>query len=208
MYYNIKKDIFQSFKQKVTVTKAEYEKAVKEGINSIPFLKLSFSENFIQDIEFLNQMSGNSMFHTRYANVIIRDILEQTIEFIYLLKNPQFIDDYMGLNIDLSVLEQKHSPVDGLSLFGKKRFSEKRATVKKMAENIDEAASTETYLSLYDMYSILSEKCHNSYYNSLMDDIDMAKNEESIIALTEEQVTYLILITERILKIYQANDDD
>lgn len=57
-------------------------KGKKEIINFVEFIKISFSENLLEDIELLNTLSGNSLLKVRHANIIMRDMLEQVIEFI------------------------------------------------------------------------------------------------------------------------------
>jgi hypothetical protein len=189
------------------VAQAEYAHLKNPQLNSIEFLKFSFAQHFQEDVNFLIQLDGNSLFHPRYANIIIRDILEQTIELLYIIKNPDLIDQYLGLEINLNLINESESPLENLKQFGQNRFIEKRPRISDMAINIEEYSSTDDKLALYSIYHILSEECHNSYYTSILDEVDMASNECTILALTDEQRMYLTWITNSLIPVYSSEKD-
>lgn len=189
------------------IAQAEYEQLENPQLNSIEFLKFSFAQHFREDINFLTQLDGNPLFHARYANIIIRDILEQTIELLYLIKNPDLVDEYLGLKIDLNSINESESPLEDLKQFGQNRFIKKRPKIIDMAKKIEQYSSTDDTLSLYKIYRNLSEECHNSYYFSMLDEIEMISTDCAIEALTEEQRMYLTWIINSLTDIYPPEKD-
>ena len=189
------------------IAQAEYAQLEKPQLNSIEFLKFSFAQHFQEDVNFLIQLEGNPLFLPRYANIIIRDILEQTIEFLYLIKNPDLVDEYFGLKIDLNLINERESPLDNLKQFVRNRFVGKRLRISDMARDIEEYSSTDDKLALYSIYRILSEECHNSYYTSMLNEVDEVSNEFTIVALIDEQRMYLNWITNSLVSVYSSEKD-
>lgn len=177
-------------------------KAKSTVINSVEFVKISLSENLLEDVEFLNTLSGNSLFKIRHANIIMRDMLEQVIEFIYLIKHPEIISEYFGSNIDTDKL-LKHKPIKGIHKLGNERYTDSRKSVSEMARDINEKNTTPNRPALYDMYQLLSEECHNSYFFSNFDDIEELEHGEEILALSEEQAQNIVIILDRFMETYR-----
>lgn len=71
-----------------------------------------------------------------------------------------------------------------------------------MAKDIGELKAADGALSLYDVYCILSEKCHNSYFDSLLKDFNSAGFGIPIIGLTDEHMTLLYAMTAVVLAEY------
>lgn len=202
--YTIKDEIFNELKKEIEDKNKIFFATLKEKkqiLNTIEFIKIAFSETLLEDLDFLMTISGEEMFKVRHANVIVRDLLEQTIEFIYLTKHPELISDYMGENLDLN--EDETDLVEARMQFGKKRYTDGRKSISKMAEDINEKTHKEDRLSLYEIYRILSEDAHNSYYQSILDDIEQLETKASDSALTQEQMTYLMLIIDAFMKAYR-----
>jgi len=44
------------------------------------------------------------------------------------------------------------------------RFPTGRKSVAEMAQDIGEKKSTSSQMTLYELYQLLSDKCHNSYF--------------------------------------------
>lgn len=203
-YFVIEPDILVNLEQKISDTnKSLFDKLQKPKVSlcSTDFLKISYSENLLEDIEFLNKMSGTPIFKIRYANLIIRNMLEQVIEFIYLLEHAELIEQFLGINIESDIINDDKFIENYLQLGGK-RYINGRKRISKMADSIHEKYSTEDTLSLYDIYRSLSEQCHNSYFLSILDDVDEVETDEKNIALTNEQLTYLTIIIECFMKAY------
>ena len=169
---------------------------------NINLFKMNFIKKFTDDVMFLNDLSGNKNFYHRYGYLIMRNMLEQLIEFLYVKKKPCLVDEYLGLKIDLNVLQDKHSPVEDERTFGKKRYLENRPHISEMAKDIGELKAAEGALSLYDVYCILSEKCHNSYFDSLLNDFNSAGFGVPIIGLADEHMTLLYAMTAVVLAEY------
>lgn len=214
--YTIKEDIFSAIKNEIYTGNEKLFEILKhrmENLNqnnylsSIEFIKIAFSSHLIEDLEFLISLSGNKIFKIRHAIIIIRDVLEQTIEFIYLLKNSKIISEYLGSSIELDEddfdLDDKTNLVEAMSQFGQSRYSGGRKTVSKMAEDINEKNPKQDRLSLYQMYKILSEMGHNSYFQAFLEDVGEVESGERETALTEEQITYLMWIIDAFMSAYR-----
>ena len=204
-YCVIKSDILENLKQEISnINKTLLSKIKKQTdfLYSTEFIKITYSENLIEDIDFLNEMSGSPNFKVRYANMIIRDVLEQVIEFIYLLEHTDLIEQFLGANINTVDLDEENL-IDEYLQFGGKRYNGGRKRVSQMASSINENTSVDNTLSLYDIYRILSEQCHNSYFLSTLDDIEEIETNKKAVALTEEQLTYLMIIISRFMEAYR-----
>lgn len=167
------------------------------------YIKISFSEKILEDIEFLSDLSGKEGFKVRHANAIIRNMLEQTIEFIYLLRNPQYQKEYFeSNNKNKGTLGKKYKDI------GDKSYKRGNDGIKNMAKQIDEHHSTNDKLSLYELYQILSHEYHNSYFFSDLDMVEEIECGEKIIPLTDDQIFYLQLIVERFITVYIEKEAD
>ena len=96
-------------------------KGKDDFLYSVEFIKIAF-------IEFLNTLSGQPLFKARHANIILRDMLEQVIEFIYLMKHTELITEYMGVNVDTSKITTRN-PIKCIHKLGSKRYSGGRKSV-------------------------------------------------------------------------------
>lgn len=202
--YQIKNEIYKALEEEISMTNRQLLKSLqgKEKIlNTVEFIKISFSENLLEDIEFLNSLSGNPIFKIRHADMILRDILEQVIEFIFLMKHPDTISDYLGLNIDDNS-EKSSDPIKEIHKIGCKRFKDGRKSVSAMAKDIGEKESSSNRITLYDIYQLLSEACHNSYFFAGLDDAETAETGKEFVALSEEQVQQLIIIIGYFMETY------
>lgn len=203
--FSIKEENLTSLEKEIQENNHNFLEKIKNGqgiMDTVEFIKISFSKNLLEDIKFLNELSGSDNFKIRHADMIIRGLLEQVIEFIYLMKHPEMISDYMGNNLDIDKVDAQNNPIESLLYFGEKRYTGRRKSISAMAKDIKEKKSTNK-LSLYDMYRILSEQCHSSYYNAIMDDVGEYETGESNNALTEEQTSYIVLIIDRFLQKYR-----
>ena len=129
-------------------------------------------------------------------------MLEQLIEFLYVQKNWELVDEYLGLKIDLDALRENHTPVEGERHFGKKRYTNNRPSVADMAKDVDEYKATVGTMTLYDAYCVLSERCHNSYFDSLLKDFNSVGMGVPNIGLNDEQLTLLNIIIACVLAEY------
>ena len=171
----------------------------------ICWVKTNFIKHFTEDVFFLNDYSEDNSFSRRYGNLIIRDMLEQLIEFLYLLKNPHLSEEYLGLAIKFDELNRKTSLVNKEKLFGNERYNSKstgRPSVSDMAKDIGEKSSADGSLTLYKLYQILSERCHNAYFSSLLDDVNKVHASISACGLDEGQITEVLIMAAIVLSEY------
>ena len=204
--YEIKPDILESLcGEIVAINKVLMDGVIESGDNilfSPEYIKFSFSKHLLEDINFLTTLSGEEIFKPRHAYMILRDMVEQVIEFIYLMKHPDLIAEFMGDKIDNSKITA-NTPVKSTHRLGNERYSGGRKSVSEMARDIGEKNLSERQPALYDIYQLLSEECNNSYFFSNLDNLSETENGEEKLALTEEQAQYLMIIIERFMDVYR-----
>jgi len=204
--YDIKPDVLESLcGEIVSINKMLIDRALEREDNilfSIEYIKFSFSKHLLEDINFLTTLSGMEMFKPRHAYMILRDMLEQVIEFIYLMKHSELIAEFMGDKIDNSKIS-KNNPIKSTHRLGNERYSGGRKSVSEMAKDIGEKTPSENQPALYDIYQLLSEECHNSYFFSNLDSLSETEDGEEKLALTEEQAQYLMIIIGRFMEVYR-----
>lgn len=188
----------------LAMTSSVQELDTSAGIEQehICWVKTNFIKNFTSDVFFLNDHSEDANFPQRYGNLILRNMLEQLIEFLYVMKNPHHAEEYLGLTIRLEEIERKNSVVKKEELFGNGRYNKEldgRPTVSEMAKDIGEKSSGNGSLTLYKLYQILSEQCHNSYFSSLIDDVNKVYSSLQISGLSENQIRNIHIMSAIVL---------
>lgn len=139
-------------------------------------LSLWVSNCLIEDIDTIHRLK-DSGFSNRYIDAIIRNMCEQVIEYLYIMKHQELIPIYFGENLKEKYDEQE----DLFKVFkqtGQARFG-KRKSVKEMAVDIGEYKSNDDKISLYDIFSIKAELEHNSYFHQIFDIIDKIEDSEN-----------------------------
>ena len=63
-----------------------------------------------------------------------------------------------------------------------------------MAKTIGEKSLTDGSLTLYKLYQILSERCHNAYFSSLLDDVNKVHFSIPTGGLDEGQIKDVLII--------------
>lgn len=144
----------------------EYEKDSQMSMASKEGLSLLVSECLLEDAEAVQKFKTHK-YKNRYTDAIIRNMCEQVIEYLFILKNPNRIPEYFGENLKEEYDENADS-IELFKQFGKARFKSK-SNIAAMAEAIGERSSTDDKLSLYDIFSIKAELEHNSYFHSIYD---------------------------------------
>lgn len=183
--------IIEALAQAITISIQELDDSAGTDKEHICWVKTNFIKHFTEDVFFLNKHSEDETFSRRNGNLIIRNMLEQLIEFLYLLKNPYHAEEYLGLTINFKELNRKQSLVKKEELFWEKRYNKNgksKLSVSEMAKEIGEKSSTNGNLTLYKLYQILSELCHNSYFSSLLDDVNKVHQSISNGGLNENQI--------------------
>lgn len=165
---------------------------------------LSFwvSECLIEDIDTIQHLKENG-FSNRYTDAIIRNMCEQVIEYLYIMKHQKLIPIYFGKNI-----KEKHDEQGELfetfKQTGQARFG-KRKSVKEMAVDIGEWKSDDDKIALYDIFSIKAELEHNSYFHQIFDIIgEMEGNENEREEADSLDYMFLIYILTAFLNIYYS----
>lgn len=212
--YQIEEKVFKKLKKEISAENKKLLRSLQnrgEILNTIEFIKIMFSENLLEDIEFLNILSGKPVFKVRHANMILRDMLEQVIEFIFLLKHKSVISEYLGYKKDEEYEDAKEDEENSMDALvktfrkvGSRRYKKDRAKVIKMTEAIDKGNDSFDGHSLYMLYRVLSEECHNSYFFTCLDDVGKIEEDKDALALTEEQVKVLMIIVEYFMKYYRS----
>lgn len=72
-----------------------------------------------------------------------------------------------------------------------------------MAKDIGEKESSSNRMTLYDMYQLLSEACHNSYFFAGLDVIETVETGKEFVALSEAQVQHLMIIIGSFMEAYR-----
>ena len=136
------------------------------------FLSYVIMQGVAEDLEeFLELLSANSK--PRYQHFIIRNITEHVIEYMYLMNNKELIAEYFGSEVEIDLdadVDMKHISEEYKNL-GQNRYTSKRMSVNAMAVAIGEKHSEDGIPGLYDIFSIISENCHNSYFHAVIDEM-------------------------------------
>lgn len=199
---NVDVSIIETLTKALDKTLEEHMRAIGTEQENFNLFKMNFIKKFLDDIIFLNDLSGKNDFYHRYGYLILRNMLEQLIEFLYVQKNKHLVDEYLGLKIDLDALKEKHTPVEGERRFGKERYINNRPSIAEMTKDIKEYKTTVGTMTLYDVYCILSERCHNSYFDSLLKNFNAVGMGTSKSGLNEEQITLLHIMVACVLMEY------
>ena len=191
----------------------ELDFSAKAEEKNIHWTKANFIKHFTEDVFFLNDHSEDHTFTQRYGNLIIRDMLEQLVEFLYLLKNPHRTEEYLGCTINLEEVVNIQSLIAKTKSLGEKRYNKEshgRPSVSEMAKDIGEKHSPEGTLNLYGLYQLLSDECHNSYYFSLLADLQKVHHSNSIptCGLSKTQLNSVMIMIAIVLKEFNQSGND
>lgn len=150
-----------------------YEALSKEAMrdSSEKIFKVGFLKNFLQDLDYVDILLMDTD-NIRYVSLILRNTLEHTIIFKALQQmhneKPNIYKDYFGLYTNLDDLEQLDE-ASVLKKFGGNRTIYYKNNFRQLAEKFEEPDAD---TSLYKLYKLLSDYCHNSYYHDIMDFIE------------------------------------
>lgn len=194
-------DIIEALAKALNIAVNDHKLAIGTLEENKYLFRMNFIQKFTSDIIFLNDLSDKDVFYHRHADLIMRNMIEHLIEFLYVSKNPGLIYEYLGYSIKLNELPKKNV-VESEKSFGGDRFVTRRAKIAQMAKDIGEYKATKGTMTLYDVYVILSEKCHNSYFGSLIDDFNSTSLGVSKLGLTKEQITLIYIMVTCVLMEY------
>lgn len=182
----------EELKERVLVLKAQADNLTDiERTSSKIFLDYVFSRGISDDVnEFLCMFKIGKK--VRYQNFVIRNMIEHTIEYLYLCKNTTLISEYFGEKIAFSMENVTHeSAAKEYKKIGQDRFENRRAKTRKMADDIGEGETTKDIPCLYDMFCIASENCHNSFFHEVAEEYSEVKANNALHSL---RFVYLVLI--------------
>lgn len=165
---------------------------ISEIISTKHILTLKYIELMIENISYVEELLKSDK-PFKFAVNALRSIIEEIIEYIYLMDNDSKIREFFGSEIDFDrisknlVLNKKVAKIHkSISMCASNRFKGGRPKVEEMARDINEVSCTRgsknsnlidkyNQQSLYEIYKILSENDHNSAYLLGTDKYDRAK---------------------------------
>lgn len=176
----------------------EQLKELKEDIMvSEQFFKITYASMLCEDINFFQMTKENSFITKRHAECVLRNLVEQVIEFKYLIRNPAEREVFGG-NSDCT---STGNFVEDLCQLGSGRFKEGRKSVSQMAKDINEKYDTDEKLSLYSIYRILSEQSHNASFHEILDNVGIVEDQKEK-GFLEKNRLYLILLLDSFMETY------
>lgn len=159
----------------------------KFTLNSIEMLSFLYSSNLQRDLEVMKALF-EAEYETRYLIMLLRNMCEHVIEYLYLSNDVQRINHYMNpmkLDDDAYMerlqerIEESSNFIETQKTILSLRYEgEKKPSVHFMAKDIGEAEDTEDKLSLYSIFGLLSNYTHNSYYEDFMECVGLVDDEE------------------------------
>lgn len=180
-------------------------------------VQMGFLHNFLQDLETLEQIPL-TLDNQRYHFLIFRNMLEQVIIFKYLNKQYEedrnIYQDYLGSNInydDIQIESDEECSANDINTetvkdivkmqkkLGGLRTESYKNNFKELSEKFEPTDQSDD-CTLYNLYSYLSDYCHNSYYHSIQDilgnclDDDKFDKTSELIDLENEIATYKIFV--------------
>lgn len=199
-------ELYKNFKELIETHDETFDHA---SLNSIPFTAFLFSNCIKQDIDMVLSLTKENA-PIRYAEGIIRNICEQTIEFLYLYHNPSLLPEYYGTNRtedELNAITQGPDMIMAFRrLIGDKRYSSGR-NIRDMAISIGEETGTDDEMSLYEAYQLISKVYHNSYREVFMELIDalasIQRREASHDEATDLDFLILNVVLTKFMKAYR-----
>lgn len=168
------------------------------SFDSKEMLSLVVSEGLMEDIEVIEKLQKEE-FSNRYIDFIIRNMSEQVIEYLYIMKNPGLIKEYFGAKLD-DDWNGKNS-FDGLRRTGATRF-EDRKKVGTMAKAIGEKKAVDGKIPLYEIFSLKAELEHHSYFHYMLDVLYYSGNRSE----SKDELDYIFLrdILRAFIKVYDT----
>jgi len=185
----INETMIQALTKAFEVACDDYQNAHSTDREYYYLFRMNFVKKIVEDVRFLNSVGNTNNFYHRYANFVIRNMSEHLIEFCYLNKHPKLVKEYLGLRIKLDKFDRPHTPLQGARWFGKWRFKKGRKDIDEMAKDIGEYKHPDGSISLYDIFAMYSESCHNSYFDAFLDDISKIDTDTPTVGLTQEHIT-------------------
>lgn len=198
----MKKDFYELYnsfaKEAIEKNRHFRELLVNSELSFVSKEMLSFvvSECLMEDIETIFKLEEGG-FSNRYIDFTIRNMSEQVIEYLYIMKHPQLIKEYFGE--ELRDDGNGKEIFDGLKRTGAARFKNHKS-VSEMAKDVGEKKSDDDKIALYDIFSLKAELEHHSYFHHMLDVICSIENETE----SKDELDYIFLtyILTAFIKVY------
>lgn len=181
-------------------------------LSSEEFFKIQYGSIVSEDIELFLKIYKSKYISHRHALIILRSLVEQIIEFKYLIHNPSYREKFIG---DIEYKPSEEFSVNDFRQLGSRRFKNGKISIAKMAGNIGEKKDSEERLSLYSIYIILSEKVHNlafhdilNTFHDILNTIDMLEEGEQTEKFDEEDEIYIVFILNSFMETYMLETSD
>ncbi len=169
------------------------QKLEKDTDNARLIVEVGVIKNICEDIEFLNNLQPKYR-KEKYFDLILRNCVEQLIIFCFLERKSEntldFFEDYLGMNIDNDSASTDEFEI--LKNFGGKRTVRYKNRFYEMAKKFEDI---EEEISIYKLYGMLADDCHNSYYHDITK--EMTDDED----YDEKMVSTVILVL--LTKLYE-----
>ena len=141
----------------------------------------------------------------RHALIILRSLVEQIIEFKYLIHNPSYREEFIG---DIEYKHFEEFSVNDFRQLGSKRFNKMKISIAKMAGDIGEKKDSDEELSLYSIYTILSEQVHNLVFHGMLNTTEMLEEGEQTEKFVEDNEIFIVFILDSFIKTYMSETID
>lgn len=172
------------------------------------FFKIQYGSTVSEDAGLFLEIYKNKFLSYRHALIILRSLVEQIIEFKYLINNPSYREKFTG---DIEEYKFSDNLVNDLRQFGSKRFKNRKISIAKMAKDIGEKKDSDEKLLLYSIYIILSEQVHNLTFHDILNTIGMLeegeqteKTEKSV----EDNGIFIVFMLDAFMETYISETSD
>ena len=193
--------LIESITEKNEQILQEY-KEEKFTLNSIEMLSFLYSSNLQRDLEVMKDFL-EANYETRYSLMLLRNMCEQVIEYLYLCNDERRIDYYMSpMKIDDDAyMEKLQERMEESSNFVKMQKTilslryedEEKPFVHKMAKDIGEAKDSDDDLCLYSIFGLLSNYTHNSYYEDFMECVGLVDDNDENDTYSDDDIADISL---------------
>lgn len=160
-------------------------------------LSIFISQQIVEDLNVILKLTSFNV-NQRYIDYIIRGLVEQVIEYKYVLKN-NLINEYLGVTLaaENNISENISDIIKQFRNINGHRYL--KPNMMEMAKDIGESITQDEDSSLYGIFSIFSEQSHNSYYSEYLSYFDNKQVEKG---LTYFQLNMICIIISKFLTTY------
>lgn len=174
-------------------------------LSSEEFFKIQYGSIVSEDVELFLKIYKSKYISYRHALIILRSLVEQIIEFKYLIHNPSYREEFIG---DIEYKHFEEFSVNDFRQLGSKRFNKMKISIAKMAGDIGEKKDSDEELSLYSIYTILSEQVHNLVFHGMLNTTEMLEEGEQTEKFVEDNEIFIVFILDSFIKTYMSETID